>query len=90
MKSSSAGFDNISLSVFKHNFDNIGLFVTGFYNRSLKSGIFPNSLKVAKNKCIFKKDRRCDVNNYRHISILPAFGKTKKKQFLIKFIIISL
>ena len=55
MKSSSACYGNIPISVFKHNFDISGPVVTQICNRSLTSGIFPNSLKIANIKCIFKK-----------------------------------
>ena len=78
--SSSAGYDNIPISVFKHNVDIIGLVVTEICNRSFTSGKFPNSLKMAKIKCIFKIGSRSDVNNYRPITILPAFGKILEKE----------
>ena len=74
MKSSSACYDNIPISIFKHRFDIIGSFVTEINNRYLISGKFPNSLKIAKIKCILKKGSRCDANKYRTISILSAFG----------------
>ena len=80
MKSSSAVYGTNSIYVFKHIFKIIGPFVTEFNNRSLKSEIFPNSLKVAKIKCFYKKGGRCDVNNYRHISILPTYGKILEKK----------
>ena len=47
MKSSSAGYDNIPLSNSKHIFDTIGPVVTESCNRSLTSGIFASSLKIA-------------------------------------------
>ena len=75
MKSSSACYDNNPISSFKHNFFIIGPVVTEFCNRSLTSGISPNSLKKAKIKCIFKKGSRSEVDKYRTISTLPAFGK---------------
>ena len=61
MKSSTAGYDNIPISGFKPNFDIIGPVVTEICNRSLTSEIFPNSLMIAKIKCIFKEGDRCDV-----------------------------
>ena len=62
-KSSSAGFDNISMSVFEYRFDINRHVVTEICNRSFSSGIFSNGLKIAKIKCIFSKGSWCDVNN---------------------------
>ena len=75
MKSSSPGYDNIPISVFKHNFDFIGPVVTGICYRGLTSGIFPNRLKIDKIKCIIKESSLCDFNSYRPISNFPAFGE---------------
>ena len=55
MKSSSADYDNIPISVFKHTFDIVVPAVTEICNRSLTSGMFPNCLEIAKMKCFFKK-----------------------------------
>ena len=73
MKSSSTGYDNIPIYVFKNNFDNVGPVVLEICTCSLICGIFPKNLKIAKIKCISKKGGRCDVNNYKPIWILPAF-----------------
>ena len=84
MKSSSAGYDNIPISAFKHSFDIIGPVVTEICNRSHASGMFPNSLKIAKIKCNFKKGSRRDFNSYRPILILPAFGKIFEKKIVFE------
>jgi hypothetical protein len=45
------------------------------YNLSLNSGVFPDIRKTAKVKPLYKKGDKCDMRNYRPISIIPVFGK---------------
>ena len=40
-------------------------------NISFSSGIFPNSMKLAKVVPVYKKDDKLDCNNYRPVSLLP-------------------
>ena len=42
---------------------------------SLKFGCFPDKMKIAKIKPLFKADETELVSNYRPISILPVFSK---------------
>ena len=44
-------------------------------NQSLTSGIFPNSLKIAKVTPISKKENNKLITNYRPISVLPVMSK---------------
>ena len=44
-------------------------------NISLKAGIFPNNMKIAKVIPLFKSDAEEKLKNYRPISILPVFSK---------------
>ena len=46
---------------------------------SLSRGIFPNDMKLAKIVPIFKNGNTKLCNNYRPISILPAFSKILEK-----------
>ena len=39
------------------------------------TGIFPEKLKIAKVKPLYKKGDKCCFNNYRPISILPTVSK---------------
>ena len=48
------------------------------------SGVSPNTLKRATIQPHFKTGSKTDVNNYRPISILPAFGKIFQKIMKIK------
>jgi len=79
LKSSTAGHDNIPMSLFHKNLDLLGQMVLNICNRSLTEGIFPNDLKVAKVIPIFKAGEKDSMNNYRPISILPAFSKILEK-----------
>ena len=55
MRSSSAGYDNIPISVFKHNFDIIGPLVKEICNGSLTSGIFPSSLRTDRSDAFSRR-----------------------------------
>ena len=49
--------------------------LTSIINQSLKSGIFPKLMKLAKVIPLFKKEDNTIVDNYRPISLLPCFSK---------------
>ena len=60
-----------------------------FCNLSLNSGIFPDSMKIAKVLPIFKNDDPKCVSNYRPVSLLPQFSKILEKIFnnrLVKYL----
>ena len=44
-------------------------------NRSLESGVFPDSQKIARVVPLFKDGDRSDINNYRPISVLTAYSQ---------------
>ena len=48
-------------------------------NLSLKNGTFLDQLTIAKVIPLFKSGDRCDIKNYRLISILPDFSKSFEK-----------
>ena len=48
-------------------------------NQSLKNGIFPNEIKIARVTPLFKKGSNLDLGNYRPISALPCFSKVIEK-----------
>ena len=55
--------------------------ITYICNLSMKFGVFPNELKVAKVIPIFKAGDIHDVSNYRPVSILPQLSKIIEKLF---------
>lgn len=49
--------------------------ITKLINLSLETSIFPEKLKVAQVKPLFKKNNRLDKSNYRPVSVLPTISK---------------
>ena len=70
---SSYGYDEISTYIIKLSALFIISPLTHICNAALSSGIFPDRLKYAIVKPIFKKGNKQDISNYRPISILTAF-----------------
>lgn len=75
----SAGFDDIHPSVVKSVIMFIAQPLSKIFNISLSTGLFPDSLKVAKVVPKFKNDDKKLMSNYRPISILPLFSKILEK-----------
>ena len=75
----SCGYDGISTKLLKTCKLEICKSVTLIINQTLSTGIFPDSLKVAKVIPLYKKGDKALFDNYRPISILPSKGL-----FLIK------
>ena len=69
------GADNIPISIIKKTLDLISDPLLSIINLSLSSGVFPDRLKISKIIPIFKSDNASLAQNYRPISILPAFSK---------------
>ena len=75
----STGIDNIGPKILKISANVIAPSLTCIVNKSIISGEFPNFWKEAKVKPLFKSGSKCDVNNYRPISILPTISKLIEK-----------
>ena len=71
----SCGFDNLSLKIIKTIKGDLLSPLTIIINQMLNTGIFPEKLKIAKIKPIFKKGENTCFTNYRPISLLPAISK---------------
>ena len=79
-----AGFDNIPMKVIKNIIHQIVSPLTHIFNCSFITGIFPDKLKISKVRPIFKQGAKSNMNNYRPISILPAFSKILEKLINIR------
>ena len=87
---SSYGHDGVSTILLNFIANDIVSILTIIINQSLFNGIFPEKLKIAKIKPIYKKDNPHIPDNYRPISLLPSISKVFEKVVFCKFMIISL
>ncbi|PNF17558.1 hypothetical protein B7P43_G15556, partial [Cryptotermes secundus] len=75
----SHGYDEISTKLLKASSVYISSPLNHLCNKSLSSGTFPQRLKYAVMKPLFKKGERKCISNYRPISILTSFSKVFEK-----------
>ena len=75
----STGHDGLSSILLKFIAPQILEVLTMILNQSLSTGIFPDSLKIAKITPIFKKENPHLTDNYRPISLLPSISKVFEK-----------
>ena len=75
----SQGHDHISTKLLKETIYLILIPLTHIINQSFISGIVPETMKIAKIIPIFKNGNQEIMNNYRPISLLPAFSKLLEK-----------
>ena len=73
--SNTKGHEGISSDLLKLMGNTISKSITLIINQSLKTGIFPDKLKIAKVIPIFKKDSKKLIKDYRPISVLPVIFK---------------
>lgn len=90
------GYDEIPVSLLKNCISQIVSPLTHILNCIFKEGIFPDALKVAIVRPLFKKGKEDEFGNYRPISLLSSFSKIIEKviatrliKFFRKFNIIS-
>ena len=81
----SSGYDGISTKLIKISSPFISSPVTHICNKSIPSGIFPDCLKYAVVKPLFKKGDKSKILNYRPISILSSFSKVLEKVMYNQF-----
>jgi hypothetical protein len=75
----SSGYDGISTKLMKMFSPFFSSPLAHIRNKSLSSGIFPDRLKYAVVKSLFKKGDKTKISNYRPISILSFFSKNARK-----------
>ena len=77
--STSQCFDSISMLTIKSTIQEVATPLAHIVNNSFLSGIVPDDMKIAKIVPIHKSGNTKILNNYRPISILPAFSKLLEK-----------
>ena len=70
---------DISITILKKCFKLISGNVSGFFNKFMMIGKFPDILKIGKITPIFKKGNPQLLDNYRPVSIIPIFAKIFEK-----------
>lgn len=79
MRNVGAGIDDISGNIFKKTYSSITEQLVHLINICLNEGIFPENLKRAVVKPMYKSGSKNSMNNYRPISILPYISKVLEK-----------
>jgi len=77
--SNSCGYDEVPLKLLKLCSFYISSPLNYICNRALFTGVFPDRLKYAIIRPLFKKGNKDDINNYSPISILTSFSKILEK-----------
>ncbi len=65
----------IPIKIIKISIDIISPIISKIFNKCINEAIFPNSLKAAEIRPIFKTGNKLDASNHRPISILSPFSK---------------
>ena len=73
--SKSPGFDEINYDIVKQNFNSLLVPLKYIFDLSLKSGTFPEKMKIARVTLVFKSGDTSLMTNYKPISVLPCFSK---------------
>ena len=73
--SKSSGVDNVSFGIIKKCFEVFCELLMDLFQLSLKKGVLPDDLKIAKVTPVYEADNSSDISNYRPISVLPCFSK---------------
>ena len=63
----------------KHITNEISEAITFIINQSISTGVFPDPLKIAQVKSLFKKGDKHNASNYRPISLLSSLSKIFEK-----------
>ena len=71
--------NNISTKMLKYTINDIATPMSHIINLTFTTGIIPDGMKITNIIPIFKSGDKFSFNNYRPISILPAFSKIMEK-----------
>jgi hypothetical protein len=82
----SHGYDEISTRILKMSAPYILSLLTHIVNNILSTGIFPDRLKFAEVKPLYKDGNTLDFSNYRPVSLLTSFSKVIEKYYIKDYI----
>ena len=71
----SSGPDNIPSKLLKIAMNVVAPSLTHIFNKSLCTSIYPKDWKMANVTPIYKNGAKCDLNNYRPISVISVVAK---------------
>jgi len=81
---SSVGVDETPTSLVKQCLCHLTKPLVHIYNISFQTATFPDMLKKARIKPLYKSKDRQNIQNYRPISILSLFSKQLEKLIILK------
>ena len=79
VKTNACGYDEIPPAMIKLTIDYLLAPLTHLINLTLKSGVFPSLLKVAKVITLHKSGDKSQISNKRPVSLLNSFSKIFEK-----------
>ena len=74
-KDKAAGYDDINSGIVLKCYDEVKHVLFHIFDNSIRFGIFPDALKLAKITPILKTGDESLLTNYRPVSVLPVFSK---------------
>ena len=81
----SAGFDNLPPRLLNESAEEISSLLCYIINRSMNTGVFPSSWKIAKVTPVYKSGSVKEIENYRPVSILSVVSKVMEKEVRKQF-----
>ena len=67
------GIDGINKNIVLDFFEDLKTPLFYYFGASLREGVFPDEMKIAKASPMFKGSNYLEAENYRPISVLPVF-----------------
>jgi hypothetical protein len=75
----STEYDSISSRILEYCIEEISKPLGHIFNVSLEQGVYPERMKYASLRHIYKTGEKSDMSNYRPISLLIAFSKVLER-----------